>query len=944
MKLLFDQMFGLLRTPSTGMKPLLLSRHETEDPEQYFHKVILEVDIGAEIKSYIGAISFPLNYNRDYKLPKFIQSEDLDEVLSFLRIEDFDPAAATGANWLDADAKARGLKRLYRADPAEVERQRSVLDKLKSDIGVLGEQLDAMQSRNESIESAMEQRQSRNREILTRKNAEIRRVSELNSKMVKMLQAQKAFLGEVDKRRTAEAEDRDKKQFELELKSEAYSRLLEMADSKLGEHQKKIADLEETLAAQKADAERLKSERDKCDSENEALIEVAEKLETENQAIAGEVEIMIVSVTELENRLSEKEALLKKADEDSETQKQRLGELATEMATEKEKRAACQEQTEQAKLSLAHAEKSLMETQSECENMNADPKLKAKVKSMEAEREEEKAKFKRVLDFEHSRLEQIRILIMLKEKAEEKLMTATEQLAGMKGLLEIMEKEKSDAKQAALDSEATCEAERNQLEETRLRVDELKAEVDQEQARAKEQRDKAAQLEQEKKRHEDELGRVRTQLETAEAKWKVAQSEVQNLRKKADGAEGSQAAAESGSAAGQGPDQAKACPSEAEIEQMNELLTIFEAELKNETEKLAKSERELDESKSVIALLQGELAKCGLGEADECLIPNSEAESILEEVEKQGQEREALAESGRQKDAQISELESALNLVLLENERKEKALGSEESEKGANSLRKEVAQKKQEEAQLAKQSGSLEESIAALEKERDALSESISGIKKTISENEKIKTQLEANNQINLGEFEKLKQIGLDVQNKAVVANEVYKNLITQFQSLKQTVIERRNQQTQIDKNTEILKGRYEELKAMEERVIKGLKGRMSKQELYEALVSQKQELIAMAKALKKPEQKEEEPVEVEAPKVEPQAPVETLIPVPKVQGLSPAIPSSPLSMLDSVGNSKESGIWSNRLEAGGQSAIDSLKKQLASITSSIEEKTANAK
>lgn len=60
--------------------------HIILEKDSSFYSSVIKIETDHEETFYWGMVSFPLNLNLKYRIPKFIQSEDLEEVLSFIQM------------------------------------------------------------------------------------------------------------------------------------------------------------------------------------------------------------------------------------------------------------------------------------------------------------------------------------------------------------------------------------------------------------------------------------------------------------------------------------------------------------------------------------------------------------------------------------------------------------------------------------------------------------------------------------------------------------------------------------------------------------------------------------------------------------------------------------------------------------------------------------------
>ena len=79
-----------------SIRLLKFSIHKTERIKEYYYKFLFEVRHFGGTTAYLGAISFPLSFKDSYKVPKFAQSEDLDEVRKFLKMDKDDLKSEDG--------------------------------------------------------------------------------------------------------------------------------------------------------------------------------------------------------------------------------------------------------------------------------------------------------------------------------------------------------------------------------------------------------------------------------------------------------------------------------------------------------------------------------------------------------------------------------------------------------------------------------------------------------------------------------------------------------------------------------------------------------------------------------------------------------------------------------------------------------------------------------
>ena len=79
-----------------SIRLLKFSIHKTERIKEYYYKFLFEVRHFGGTTAYLGAISFPLSFKDSYKVPKFAQSEDLDEVRKFLKMDKDDLTSENG--------------------------------------------------------------------------------------------------------------------------------------------------------------------------------------------------------------------------------------------------------------------------------------------------------------------------------------------------------------------------------------------------------------------------------------------------------------------------------------------------------------------------------------------------------------------------------------------------------------------------------------------------------------------------------------------------------------------------------------------------------------------------------------------------------------------------------------------------------------------------------
>ena len=584
--------------------------------------------------------------------------------------------------------------------------------------------------------------------------------------------------------------------------------------------------------------------------------------------------------------------------------------------------------------------------------------MKEKIKNIEIARVEEEKKKNEVLNFEHSRLEQIRVLIILKERAEENAIKSKAESNTCNNLLDIM-REEAESKEFSNTNDSTSENSNNcdqilqKLAKQKTKNDDLSSTLQNKETELtklneiiKENENQILELDTLIKKKEnlalghskekenlivghskekEELGKL---IISSEETLKLTEQNLNDTKLKLDQTESivlllneelSKLESSVSKKTQEIEDLKKnqeiekeklnkenSTPSNIEFEQMNELLVSLEEALNLESGKLEETKKALEESESVIGILENELGNCQPQEAKESLYSNEEVEALVQELEKQNTEKASLEQVNNEKDQQIFELENALQILLENNENQNNVENQEKSEIKVDNVDLEKVEKleddldkaKKEQDALSNQSEDLKIQIQKLEEEKEKINQKTIKLEGEIKNNQTVKDDLEEKNKINIGEYNKLREIGLDVQKKAVSANEGYKILIQQFQSLKNKVIERRNQQIQIDKNTKILEDRYKELKEMEAKIIEGLKTRMTKEELYEALIIQKENLIKMAKEIKKPN---------ENIKKEIVQPEQVSIPIPQteIEKSSITFPSSPSTLIENSQQSK---------------------------------------
>ena len=498
----------------------------------------------------------------------------------------------------------------------------------------------------------------------------------------------------------------------------------------------------------------------------------------------------------------------------------------------------------------------LEETQTKCsksiENFDA---MTLKVSKMESERVQEKETFKQIMNFENSRKEQIRILIILKEKAEEETFKLKNQIKSLRKMIQILRAYKkpdlnNEKEETQNKAKEDCQKVQSELEKKLIQIQSIQKNLE----------DLNAQLSAKK----NEINSINSKLNASETKQKESDEIIIILNEEISQIENSQAEKDllieglKKQVAEQGQEQI----SEEQVNQMNELLTVLENELQSESQKLAEAKNIIKKHEEKIEILESNV---NVNSDDSTLsgFSKEDLETLVFELETLTQSKIKLEGQNEEKESRILELEEALNLLLLEQEsaNKEEVILEEQKNEGrqnkeeidVSNLTTEIEEKKAETKELSLKSEELKKQLAELEKQKNDLQISKENLKKQITENQLLTQQFEKSNLETLQEFQKLREFALSVQQGAVSANEKYRNLIDQFQKLKAVVVQRNNQQLQIDKNVGVLEQKYKQLKEMETSVLETLRRKMSKKELFEALIDQKEELISMANALRKP-------------------------------------------------------------------------------------------
>ena len=837
----------MLGSNQSKMNVISLTTHHTKKAEQFYHKMLIEVESEGGIKSFIGAISFPLNYSLTYKLPKLIQSEDLEEVLNFLSI--------------DKSEIENGLK-----EPKEVSKDSK--QKVLKTVSNFVKDLEPKFQTNEeqlSLDSFVDQQSKEQEQLKKSINSQIELITEFEDGKKKMTssiltQSKQALTAvgqelnvlKILKDNYLSATGKFKETIKrINLKLELFRRAISESEKRISKKDLKLQEKSDEIKSLNSDLESQKQQNKQQINIIQEKIKNFESVKSKLKKSKKIVKESTLEVSTLKKNLSSIEHNSKILNETNEKLNKELSATKSEFKTEKKKRSESELKEEEMRIRI-------------------DTELK--------DRQKEKERAKLVIGHEQARINQIKILIRLKADEESKRKNLEKEIV----LLQEREKKMK-----------TQELKDDQNNNSDILIDDLQSKITElSELLEKEQTDKETAVAQASSK-ENELKNKITNIKSLKGQHVELNKEILEFK-----AQVSILEKEKG-------DLKKKLSEEKPDENLKELMELvisLESEHQNEMNARQEAEKLLGQSHSEIDELKAAFTEMASKDSVE-KIDYEEVEKLITDLEKETIRREKSEKLRGEKELKILKLEK--ELIALNAEMKEQSDNFKEGKLNQNEnenegklldrvdqLEKEFSQGKLKKANLLGKQTELNAIFSELSIEKQSNSEELIKLNKSNSsliidvesllneqekaiekknllqsQNEKlkseielIKTQIESDKNTSIEierrsdvvstQFTKLKGISEKSHSSTVAINEKLKEMINHFKQLKATVVKQQANEKELWlKNVEMEK-EVDKLVQLQLIVTRSLQEEKRRRDLLKHMSSQKKSEIQQGNQL----------------------------------------------------------------------------------------------